>query len=134
MILSGTAWVWPGALFTRSDFGVCIKLHHIMRARVTATDSNGNPSSSEFVVTYDGERREFDVASTGTIRGSDAVIEHMISSDGYAVAAFGDDDDVDDDDESSVTGGGDPTEDEQDSDSSDSSDRSDTDDTDTGDL
>jgi hypothetical protein len=101
-----------------------------MRARVTATDSNGDPSSSEFVVTHDGERHEFDVASTGTIRGSDAVIKHMITSDGYAVAAFGDDADVgDDDDERGVTGGGDPTEDEQ---FSDSDDTSDTDDTDTG--
>ena len=115
-----------------------------MRARVTATDSNDDPSSSEFVVTHDGERHEFDVASTGTIRGPDAVIKHMIAADGYAVAAFGDEqagsDDGDDDaggEDGDVTSAIGPIEDERSSDSGNGSDgtadTANSDDTDNGD-
>ena len=113
-----------------------------MRARVTTTDSNGDPSSSEFVVTHDGERHEFDVASTGTIRGPDAVVEHMIAADGYAVAAFDDGADSDDGDDDAdgedgdVTSAIEPIEDERSSDSDGGGDSiadGDSDDTDNGD-
>lgn len=68
-----------------------------MRAKVTSTDSNGNPSTSRFVATLDGERHEFDVASTGSINGSADVIEHLIESDAYGVEAFDGDGDGDGD-------------------------------------
>ncbi|MWG34821.1 hypothetical protein GQS65_10005 [Halomarina oriensis] len=60
-----------------------------MRLRITTTDSKGTPTTTRLGGVFEGERFDVRVFSTGTTEEvSDALGEHLLASDRYAVAPY----------------------------------------------
>lgn len=56
-----------------------------MRVRVTNTDSNGQPVTSELSIVYEGDRHEILVEDDGTANVPEDVGNYLVSNDSYSV-------------------------------------------------